>query len=163
MAFGIKPVQRVINEAANRGTLRGVEACMDYSKSELLSQDAVKATCVQSFQNRLYLPDLASGQAGPRMDQEKAGWEGTLENKTPDHVTSWIQIAVTIFDADGTKQEVFAETAIWIDPLGEAEFRVELPEFKREQFDKIKFCDDDDEAPKACMGWGITDVKGLSI
>ena len=163
LGFGIEPVQRVINELTNRGTLRGVETCIDYSKSALISQDAVRATCVQSFQNRLYVPDVAIGQAGPRMEEGKLGWGGILENKTPDHVTTWIQIAVTIFDTDGTKQEVFAETSIWIDPLGETEFRVELPELEREQFDKIQFCDIDDENPKSCFGWGVTDVKGLAI
>ena len=136
---------------------------MGYSKSELISQEAVKATCVQTFQNQLYIPDLATGRAGPRMEKGRLGWGGTLENKTPDHVTTWIQIAVTIFDADGTKHEVLAETATWIDPLGETEFQVELPEFEREQFDQIKFCDLDNQTPKACMSWVVTDVKGLAI
>ena len=163
MAFGIEPVQRKINELANRGTLRGVERCMEYSKSDLLSQDAIRAACVQSFHNRLYIPELAIGQAGPRIDQEKVTWGGILENKTADHVTTWIRIAVTIFDAEGAKQEVFAETTIWIDPMGKAEFRVELPDLKREQFDKIEFCEMEEKAPKACMGWGITDLMGLSI
>ena len=163
LAFGIQPVQRVINEATNRGTLRGVEICMDYSKSELLSPDAIKATCVQSFHDRLNIPDLAIGQAGPRIEQGKVGWGGTLANKTPDHVTTWIRIAVTIFNAEGTKLEVFAETTIWIDPLGEAEFRVELPDLKEGQFIDIEFCDNDDTAPKACMAWGVTDVMGIAI
>ena len=95
LAFGVGPVQRVTNEATNHGTLRGVERCMEYSKSELLSQEAVKATCVQSFHKRLYVPDLATGQAGPRLDQERVNWGGILENKTPDHVTTWIRLAVT--------------------------------------------------------------------
>lgn len=163
LAFGIEPVQRVINEATSRGTLRGVETCLDYSKSELLSQDTVRATCVQSFQNRLYVPDLATGQAGPRIVQGKVDWGGTLENKTSTHVTTWIQIAVTVFDADGTKQEVFAETPIWIDPMGKAEFRVELPDLKGEQLDGIEFCDHDDKAPKSCMAWGVNDVMGFAI
>lgn len=163
LAFGIEPVQRVINEASSRGTLRGVETCMDYSKSELLSQAAVRATCVKSFQIRFYGPDHATGLAGPRIDQGKVVWSGTLTNKTPDHVTTWIQIAVTIFGADGTKQEVFGETPIWIDPLGEAEFRVELPDLEREQLDAIESCDNDDKAPKACIAWGVTEVMGLAI
>ncbi len=163
LAFGIEPVQRLVNEVTSQGTLRGVETCIEYSKSDLLSQDAVRASCVQSFQKRLYGPDFATGLAGPRMEQEKLGWGGTLENKTPDHVTTWIRIAVTIFDADGAKQEVFAETPIWIDPLDEAEFWVELPDLEREQLDNIAFCDIDDETPKACFGWGVTEVMGLAI
>lgn len=164
MAFGIEPVQRAINETTNRGTLRGVETCMDYSKSALLSQDAVKAACVQSFQNRLYAaPDSEIGQAGPRIDKERGGWGGTLENKTSDHVTTWIRIVVTIFEADGTKQEVFAETPIWINPLGEAEFWVELPDTKLDQFDGMDFCEIGDKAPKSCMGWGVIDMMGLAI
>jgi hypothetical protein len=163
LAYGIKPVQRVTNEIANRGTLRGVETCIGYSRSELLSQDAVKAACVQSFQNRLYDPNLATGQAGPKISQEKLGWGGTLENKTNGFVTTWMRIAVTIFDADGAKEEVFAETPIWIDPLGKAEFFVELPDLDRENLDGIEFCELGDEAPKSCIAWGITEVRGLSI
>lgn len=163
LAFGFKPVQRVINEAANRGTLSGAETCMGYLTGELLSRDGVKTTCVQAFHSPLYIPELATGQAGPRFDQGKVSWAGTLENKTPDHVTTWIRIYVTIFDADGTKQEVLAETPIWIEPLDEAEFRVELPDLESKQFDDIAFCEKDDKAPKACMGWGVSDVMGLAI
>jgi hypothetical protein len=163
LVFGIKPVQRVINEAANRGTLRGAETCMNYSASELLSPEVIRATCVQSFQKRLYGRDHATGRAGPRIDQRTVSWVGTLKNKTSEHVTTWIRISVIIFDADGAKQERFAETPIWIDPLGEAEFRVELPDLGREQLDDIDFCNDDDESPKACITWGITDVMGLAI
>jgi len=163
LAYGIEPVQRMVNEAVNRGTLRGVEKCMDYSKSELLSKDAVKASCIEAFQKRLYLPDLATGKAGPRADWGKVGWEGVLENKTSDHVTTWIQIGVSIYDKDGKEQEVFAETPIWIDPMGEAKFQVELPDLKPEQLDAIEFCELDDQAPKACMAWGVSDMMGLTI
>lgn len=163
LVFGIKPLQVVINEATNLGTLRGAELCMDYSASELLSVDAVKTTCVQSFHKRLDGDNHATGRAGPEVDQQTVSWQGILENKTPDYVTTWIKIAVLIFDEDGTKQELFAETPIWIDPLGKAEFRVELPDLKREQVDGITFCDRDDDAPKGCMDWGIIDVKGLAI
>jgi len=163
LTIGIEPVQRFMNEATNRGTLRGVEKCMDYSKSELLSQEAVKASCVQSFHKRLYLPDLATGQAGPRIDKEVVGWAGRLENKTSDHVTTWIRIVVIVFDDEGKEKQVFAETPIWIDPLGDAEFRVDLPDLQPKQFDALQFCDHDDEKPKACMAWDVADVMGLAI
>ena len=163
LVFGIKPVQRLINEAANHGTLRGAETCMDYSASVLLSPEAIRAACVQIFQKRLYGHDHATGRAGPRIDQRTVSWDGILENKTSHHVTTWIRISVIIFDPDGVKQERFAETSIWIDPLGEAEFRVELPDLEREQLDDVDFCDHDDEYPKACVTWGLTDVMGLAI
>ncbi len=163
LAFGIEPVQRMVNEAANRGSLRGVEKCMDYAKSELLSQDAVKASCVKVFHTQLYLPDLATGKAGPRVEQGVVGWEGVLENKTADHVTTWIQIGVSIYDKDGKKQEVFGETSVWIDPMGEAKFQVELPDLKPEQVESIEFCGLDEQAPKGCMAWGLSDLKGLAI
>ncbi len=97
------------------------------------------------------------------MDQRTVSWGGILQNKTADHVTTWIRISVSIYDADGTEQEFDAETPIWIDPLDEAEFRVELPDLKPEQLDNIEFCDHDDLAPTACITWGITDVMGLAI
>jgi hypothetical protein len=73
-----------------QGTLRGVEACMEYSRSELLSEDAVKASCVVNFQKYIYNGDHATGRAGPRIDEQTVSWGGILENKTPDHVTTWI-------------------------------------------------------------------------
>ena len=163
LTFGIEPVQRFMNETANRGTLRGVEKCIEYSKSELLSEDAVKASCVKAFHKRLYLPDLAIGKAGPRVNRVMVGWEGILENRTADHVTTWIQIGVSIYDKDGKEQEVFAETPIWIDPMGEAKFQVELPDLKSEQVNSIEFCDRDDKATKACIEWGVSGVMGLAI
>ncbi len=163
LIVGIEPVQRVINEAMNRGTLRGVETCMDYTGSELVSGDAIKATCVQAFQKRLYSNDYATGRAGPRVGQRSVDWGGVLENKTPDHVTTWVEISVSIYDADGIEQEHIIETPIWIDPLDETEFRVELPEVEPEQFEGIEFCDYEDEAPTGCMTWGVIGVMGLEI
>lgn len=161
LVIGVDPLLRMINEATRQGTLGGVEACLDYSSSDLLTDDAVKATCVTTFQRRLYGNEYASGRAGPREIGRDIGWGGSLQNKTPDHVTTRVKISVSVYDANGDEQEVFAETPIWIDPLSEAEFSVELPDLKREQFDDIEFCDFDDTKPTGCMTWGVTEVMGL--
>ncbi|MEO9649693.1 MAG: hypothetical protein ABJ360_16185 [Roseobacter sp.] len=163
LVVGVHPVKKVVNEATNRGTLRGVETCMSYSSRELLSKEALRATCVSAFQKRLYGREHATGRAGPRADEPSVSWGGILENKTPDHVTTWVRVSVSIFDSDGTEQEVFGETPIWIDPLGEAEFLVELPDLEPQQFENIEFCDYEVEEPKSCMGWGVTNVMGVSI
>ncbi|WP_170381904.1 hypothetical protein [Ruegeria atlantica] len=163
MVVGVKPVQRAINEAFNLGTLRGVETCMSYSDSELLSNDAIKATCVTTFQKHLFHNDHATGRAGPRLDERIVSWGGVLQNKTPDHVTTWIQISVSIYDKEGKEQEVSAETAIWIDPLNEADFRVELPDLESEQLENLGFCEHEDTKPAECMAWGVTDVMGLAL
>jgi hypothetical protein len=163
LVVGVQPVQKVINEATNRGTLRGGETCMSYSSSELLSKEALRATCVSAFQKRLFGGEYASGRAGPRPEQRSIRWGGILENKTPDHVTTWVRVSVSIFDVDGTEQEVFAETPICIDPLDEAEFSVELPELEPQQFENLEFCDHESEEPKSCMGWGVINIMGVSI
>lgn len=163
LAIGIEPVQRTINEAMRKGTLKGVESCMNYSNSELLSEEAIRATCVSTFQKRLYRNEHATGRAGPRMDQGSLGWGGTLENKTPDHVTTWVKISVIIFDEAGKENEHFTDTPIWIDPLGKAEFSVALPDVEAEQFENFKFCDLDDAEPKACFTWGVAEVMGVTV
>ncbi|WP_187429719.1 hypothetical protein ROLI_010340 [Roseobacter fucihabitans] len=163
LVIGVQPVQKVVNEATNRGTLRGVETCMSYSSRELLSAEALRATCVSAFQKSLYGGEHAAGHAGPRADQRGVSWGGVLENKTPDHVTTWVRVSVSIFDPDGTEQKVFAETPIWIDPLDEAEFLVELPDLEPQQFENMEFCDYEVEEPKSCMGWGVTNAMGVSI
>ena len=163
LVIGVEPLQRFINETTNQGTLRGVETCLSYSESQLLSPEAVRSSCVTAFQKPLYGNDHATGRAGPRMDQRTVRWGGILENKTPDHVTTWIQVSVGIFDANGNEQEFYSETPIWIDPLDEAEFMVPLPDAEAEQFDKLEFCDLEDDAPKDCMSWGVTGIMGLAI
>jgi len=99
LVFGFKPVQRVINEATNRGTVRGVETCMDYLKSELLSRDTVKTTCVQAFHNPLYIPELVMGQAGPRMDQGKVNW-GVNRPGFPGSVLKSVYLARSMLVSD---------------------------------------------------------------
>ena len=163
MVIGIEPLQRALNETTKQGTLRGAEACMTYSSGGLLSEDAVKATCVATFQRNLYNGDLATGRAGPRFDDQTVDWDGTLENKTPDHVTTWIRVTVSIFDTDGNEEEFFAETSIWIDPLNEADFRAELLDVETEQLIDIEFCDYEDLEPTACMSWAVTGIMGLRI
>jgi hypothetical protein len=163
LVVGFEPVQRVINEASNKGTLKGVESCMSYSDSELLSKEAIKATCVSAFQKRLYHDEYATGRAGPNTRKGVVGWGGVLENETSDHVTTWVRISVSIFDDKGVEKEYFAETSIWIDPLGESEFEIQLPDLEPEQFESIEFCERESSAPSACMAWGVTDVMGLSI
>lgn len=163
LVVGVEPVQRLINETVNRGTLRGVETCISYSSSSLLSTNAVKATCVAAFQKPLYKRDHATGRAGPRFDEETVSWEGVLENKTPDHVTTSVRFLVKVFDENGAEQEFFAETSIWIDPVSETGFKVELPDAKSEQFDDTDFCNHDESAPKVCISWNIVEIEGLTI
>lgn len=78
-------------------------------------------------------------------------------------MTTWVRIFVSIYDTDGNEQKVFAETPIWIAPLGEANFRVDLPEHEHEQLENIEFCKHDDLVPKSCVTWGVIDVMGLTI
>ncbi len=163
LVVGFEPVQRTINEATNKGTLKGVETCMSYSDSELLSSEAVKATCVAAFQKRLYHNDHAIGRAGPLTKNGVVNWGGVLENKTPDHVTTWLRISVVIHDDEGAELEYFAATQIWIDPLEETEFEVELTDLDPAKLDGLEFCENDNATPTDCMTWGITDLFGLSI
>ena len=163
LAFGLEPIARSVNEALRHGTLTGAEKCMSYSSGQLLSEDAAQTTCVSTFQTRLYHNDHATGRAGPRLNGATVAWGGTLENKSSDHVTTWIRISVSIFDDEGEKQEVSAETKIWIDPLDKADFQVDLLSLEAETLQNFEFCDLDDEEPKSCMGWGVTDVMGLRL
>lgn len=163
LVVGVEPLQRFVNETTNQGTLKGVEACISYTSSELLTAEAVKAACVSTFQAPLYAYEHATGKAGPRTDQSSVSWGGILENKTHDHVTTWIRLSVDIFDAEGNEQEFFAETPIWIDPLNQTEFIVQLSDVNAEQFDNLEFCELEDTAPKSCMSWGITEIMGLSL
>lgn len=53
LIVGVELLQRLLNESINKGRLKGVENCRAYSNSELVSEEAVKATCVSTFQKYL--------------------------------------------------------------------------------------------------------------
>lgn len=163
LILGFEPIERTINETINRGTLKGVETCVAYSSSNLISEETIRTTCVNSFQKRLHSRDHATGRAGPRWNENTVFWNGTLENKTPDHVTTWVQILVEVFDEDGAKKEYSADTSIWIEPLHEVEFRVKIGDLEPEQIKDVEFCEHEASSPKGCMTWGITDAMGLKI
>lgn len=163
MIIGFKPVQRTINEAVNRGTLTGVENCIAYSESQLISSEATRSACIRSFEKNLFSGEHASGRAGPTFTDQSVSWVGKLENKTPDHVTTWIGLSVIVYDAEGNEKEFLGDTSVWIDPLGETDFRVDLPELTRDMVDASEFCELDAASPTSCMSWGIVEVKGLSI
>ncbi|WP_039019409.1 hypothetical protein [Halocynthiibacter namhaensis] len=160
---GFTPLQRFINEMMRQGTLVGMSACVNYSDNDLLSQDAIRTGCAGRFQKPLFHSDYATGRAGPRVEGSIVSWGGTLRNKQSDHVTTWLRLSVSIYDAEGDEQEVFVDTPIWIEPLGEADFMVELPEVERDQIDDITFCKHEDTDPKACLTWGVVEIMGLSI
>lgn len=163
LATGFEPIKRTVNEALYRGSLKGVENCIGYTRSELVSEQATRDGCTTRFQKPLYDSNLAMGTAGPRTDDASVKWVGTLENRTPDRVTTWIEIAVKIFDSEGNEDEYTGQTQIWIDPQNEAEFLVEMPDLNPKALDELEFCDDETTSPKACMAWGIVGLMGLTI
>ena len=163
LVFGFKPVYRVMNEAVNRGTVNAVEMCLDYTRGEVLSEEAVKAVCVSTFQKRLLGNEYAFGRAGPRLVLDGVRWGGTLQNDTVDHVTTWVQVAVNVYDENGSEQKALADTQVWLEPMDETEFEVEVPDLKQEQINDLDFWDLDMPNPKSCFSWGVVAVKGLSI
>lgn len=72
-------------------------------------------------------------------------------------------ISVSIYNKEGKEQEVSAETPIWIDPLNEADFRVEFPDLESKKLENLGSCDHEDAAPTECISWGVTDVMGLAL
>ena len=163
LAVGFAPIERATNEVLRHGSLTGVENCIEYSKSDLLSGDAVKAACVRAFEKPLYSSESATGRAGPSFFQGIVRWTGNLENKTSDHVTTWVAISVSVYGEDGSEREFSADTSIWIDPLRSADFSVTLRALELSILDDIEFCELTDDEPKSCMSWGVTDVRGLEV
>ncbi len=156
-------VQQTANEALRDGTLKGVEACVEYSKSELVSAETTRNACSARFQNPLYNNDFATGRAGPAFEAGAVLLKGSLENKETSHVTTWVALSFSIFDAEGKESEFPADIFIWIEPRSSTEFSVALPDLEPEKVRDLKFCDLDDENRKSCMSWGMKGIQGIEI
>jgi len=163
LLYDLQSVKQTANEALRAGTLKGVETCVAYSKSDLVSAETTRNVCIESFQKVLYNSDLATGRAGPRVASGSVSLGGSLENKTPDFVTTWVKVSFALYDSSGKEKEFLADTYIWIEPRSSADFSVELPELKPDDVQSVEFCDHDDDTPKSCMSWGIVKMKGIEF
>lgn len=163
LLYDWQSVKLAVNEALHAGTLKGVENCVAYSKSDLMSAEATRYVCIDNFQKNLYDGDLATGRAGPDDYSGRVNLSGSLENKTSDFVTTWVQLYLKLYDATGTEKEFQAETYIWIEPHSTADFSVELLNLKPDGVETTMFCDVDDTSPKSCMRWGVAKIKGIEI
>lgn len=163
LSFGIESIQKIVNEAANHGRLKGVDRCLAYTNSELLSPDAVRSSCVATFQKRYFVVGMAGGKAGPRPEREGASWSGSLDNETSNYVTTWIEITVSVFDQAGEETTFVADTSVWIDPMDTVDFAVQLVDATWDDFENTEFCDLEASERTNCMAWTISDLMGLAI
>ncbi len=161
--YDLQSVKLALNKSLRDGTLQGVENCVAYSRSELVSVETTRNVCVENFHIELFDGDFATGRAGPKDMSGEAGWAGTLENKTAGHVTTWVRVSVSLFDADGKEKEYEANTYVWIEPQSSTNFQVGLSELAPSELKSVEFCDRDDGSPKSCVSWGIVRIKGIKI
>jgi hypothetical protein len=158
-------VRMDLNKMMNSGELAGVEQCVSLSKSSLVAEETIRNACVEDFHVRLFESELAVGRAGP---QERSGavyWEGRVSNNTSEYVTTWGELGVNLFDAQGEKTEVKVNLSLWIEPQTEQEISAELRDVNPEDFEGYEFCDYDEEEEtfRSCLTWRWAQIKGLKI
>ena len=158
-------VRMDLNKMMNPGKLAGVEKCVSLSESNLVAEETIRNACVEDFHVNVFGVELASGRAGPRERSGTVYWEGRVSNNTSEYITTWVELGVGFFDAQGEKTEIKTEQYFWIEPQVEQEFSAELRNISREDFEGYDFCDlDAEEATfRSCMTWGWVQIKGLKI
>ncbi|PHO03021.1 hypothetical protein CSC82_13940 [Rhodobacteraceae bacterium 4F10] len=163
LIFDFTKVQQTANEVLRDGTLQGVEACVDYTESDLITTETTRNACSARFQKRLSSGDFATGRAGPSLKGDRVLLEGSLENKKTSHVTTWVALRFYTFDADGKESTFSTDTSLWIEPRSTTEFSVVLPDLEPKKIRDLEFCHHEDEKPKSCMSWGVIEIQGIKI
>lgn len=163
LLYDFQSVKQLANETLRDGKFTGVEACVAYSESDLVSAQTTRNACSERFQKRLFDGDFATGRAGPKTRSGSVYLEGSLENKLSNHVTTWVELSFYIFDLDGKESKFYTDTYVWIEPRASYEFSVALPDISAEDVRDLEFCDHDDESPKSCMSWGVRGIKGVEL
>lgn len=159
------PVKIALNESLNGGTLKGVENCVTFSASELVSPETTQNACVAKFQKQLFDGDLVNGRAGPRFKDGKVFLGGNLQNDTTGHVTTWVRAYLGVYDEKGNKKEFSGETFIWIEPQSTTALNVELYGIERNELEDLEFCprDEEESTHASCIYWGVSRVMGIEI
>ena len=160
---GVTPIKRTVNEFANMGVLEGVERCLEYSSSELVSPETVRDLCTQKFRKPIYDGDAATGRAGPREIGGTVYLVGTINNKLPNFITTWVQFEFSIYDDIGSERAIRTASVFWIEPLSSSDFQVELPDIKSADFAGFEFCPHDESEKKRCIAWGTPRIEGIKL
>lgn len=163
--YNLQTVKMTVNESLNSGTLRGVENCVSYSTSELVSTETTRNSCVARIQKSVPNAHLINGLAGPRVRNGQAFLDGDLNNDTSGHIATWFRAYIGVHDETGKRSEYSGETFIWVEPQSSQEFSIELDGAEPEQFQGLDFCpkSENESTYKSCIVWGVSRVRGIEI
>lgn len=167
-----KPAKETFNELLNAGRLQGVSRCVELSTTDLISNEAIRRTCVAKFERDIPQKHLfqISGSGGPEKRGEKRVFAGTLANASSDYVVTQLVIEVR-FSANATSKAVAAAPRRSI-------YTVSLTDWIEPGEDDESFTSDEVSGPprdwgespscregvdERCWSWSILSGKGLRV
>jgi hypothetical protein len=168
--WGCKPVERVLNDALNSGTLRGVDKCVSLEDTTLVPREAIMRSCVRRFERPIPANDLAEmrGNGSPEMAGREAVFSGTLDNQSASRILTGATITVTFRNAGVgpissravTRYRV-AVDSVWLLPGRSIPFETRGVTNAPDDWTTTPYCSSVPEA--RCWHWEITSANGLSL
>lgn len=139
-----------IQERRHSGTLRGVEHCVKYNHSDLVSEADIRTSCAQKHSKEMPTWNL-NGRATYRDTGHTFG--GTLKNNTSDIVYTQIEVWIEHEDENLGREYLFLRN-VWLPP-GETMNFFEIVQNRPKHTH--------DKEGRSMFNWGISHAKGVPI
>ncbi|WP_339718268.1 hypothetical protein [uncultured Maritimibacter sp.] len=168
MTAACKPVRETINEITNHGKLAGVANCIELSPQGLLSEEAVRGSCIAKFQTELppWVAQSFDGRGGPSSLGKDKVFSGVITDSPDEYVITKFRVSVVTYASEGDEPDhASAVVEGWFEPGSQyVEFTSlpldDLPKSWGE-IDGMAGCDGEEK--RDCWTWTIVGTWGLAL
>lgn len=151
---GCKPVERFINETFNKGTITGLNACLAYTRDDLLSEEAARRHCASRFTEEIVnFNEAIEAEA----ILQGSALNARIKNTTSRYVIESLGYALALKNSQGKSKQFYArEDGLWVEPSSAHERRIDFVDAR--SWNTPENC-----AKGDCWDWSITRARGFRL
>lgn len=150
----------VLNRTINMGTLEGVKKCVEFKRTDLLEESALRDFCAKELQVESY-DFRVSGEGNPQISFGNRVFAATLKNSSDSWIATELVLRILV-DQKGLKDVVELKKKVWIEPNSESFETFELDTISDVTWNKWQECRTS-KTPFGCETWVVFEQYGVKI
>lgn len=162
MLAGCKPIEKAYNELMNGGELEGYAACMEYTKSEFISDNDAKIVCLNKFDRKVnnWVFNNDPGAGWTENNGQLFGFNFNVPPKG--FVITSMAVEVGHFDDKGEVTKHQGEGLTWLSTSSKSTIYFSLTPGSM-ALHKAPWCKEGAETRKDCKYWRVLWARGLKL
>jgi hypothetical protein len=163
-----KPMDTLWNDIYGNGTIQGAETCMKQRQSDLITDRAVRRTCIEEFEVSLSTEevDRFGGKGWVTKINDEVVFKAGFTHDLTDWVVTRVEVQLSLKEAEtdipfGGK-DFSVDSIVWIEAHTDGTtWTSREVENAPTGMEDIPWCRPN--TTSKCLNWMITDAKGLKI